>query len=53
LKFISGIGLSYFFTTLVITGVYNPNDALIFILGGLLFFEKKINPQLPANLSND
>jgi hypothetical protein len=53
LKFISGIGLSYFFTTLVITGVYNPNDALIYILGGLLFFERKINAQFPLNLSND
>ena len=53
LKFISGIGLSYFFTTLVITGVYNPNDALIYILGGLLFFERKINTQFPINLSND
>ena len=36
--FISGIGLFYFFTTLIITGIYNANDIVIFLLGAMLFF---------------
>lgn len=39
--FISAIGLIYFFTTLTITGIYNGRDIIIFILGALLYFEKK------------
>lgn len=41
--FISAIGLIYFFTTLTITGIYNSNDTIIFILGALLFFSSQIN----------
>lgn len=35
--FISAIGLFYLFSTFTITGLYNGSDAIIFILGGLLF----------------
>ncbi len=42
-KFISSIGLFYIFSTLIITGIFIPADAIIFILGGFLFFnENKI-----------
>lgn len=41
--FISGIGLVYLFTTLTITGIYNGRDVIIFILGGLLYFERNLN----------
>ena len=34
--FISSISVFYFFTTLTITGIYNPRDVVIFILGGLI-----------------
>lgn len=37
--YISGIALVYLFTTLTITGIYNGRDVIIFILGGLLYFE--------------
>lgn len=37
---ISGIGLYYLFTSLIISGIYIPRDTIIFILGGLLSFEK-------------
>lgn len=40
LVFISGIGLVYVFTSLTITGIYNGRDVIIFILGGLLYFER-------------
>lgn len=43
--FISAIGLIYFFTTLTITGIYNGRDIIIFILGALLYFERKNNFQ--------
>lgn len=33
--FISAIALFYFFTTLTITGIYNTNDTIVFILGAL------------------
>lgn len=39
--FISIIGLSFIFTTLVTVGLNNSNEALIFILGALLFFDEK------------
>lgn len=35
---ISGIGLTFLFTTLTITGLYNVRDVFVFILGGLLFY---------------
>lgn len=35
--FISAIGLFYIFTTMTITGVYNTNDTIVFVLGALLF----------------
>lgn len=34
--FIASISVFYFFTTLTITGIYNPRDVVIFILGGLI-----------------
>jgi len=39
--FISAIGVAFLFTTLTITGMYNSRDVIVFILGALLFFEKK------------
>ena len=39
--FISAIGIAFLFTTLTITGIYNTKDIIVFILGGLLFFEHK------------
>lgn len=39
--FISAIGLIYIFTTLTISGIYNSKDIIVFILGALLFFQKK------------
>lgn len=39
-RLISSIGLFYFFSTLIITGIYIPKDIIIFILGGALSFEK-------------
>ncbi|WP_430399723.1 O-antigen ligase family protein [Flavobacterium sp.] len=35
--FISAIGVFYLFSTFTITGIYNGNDTIVFILGGLLF----------------
>lgn len=43
LKIISSIGLFYVFTTLTITGIYNSSDIIIILLGGLLFFERKLS----------
>ena len=45
--FISAIGLVFMFTTLTITGVYNSRDIIVFILGALLFFDKKTNKVVP------
>jgi hypothetical protein len=39
--YISAIGLVFMFTTLTITGIYNPRDINVFILGALLFFKKE------------
>jgi len=39
--FISAIGVAFLFTTLTITGMYNSRDVIVFLLGALLFFEKK------------
>lgn len=41
--FISVIGICFFFTTLTITGIYNPRDVIIIILGSLLAFSSKQN----------
>ena len=38
-RLISSIGLFYLFTTLIISGIYIPRDAIIFVLGGLLSFD--------------
>ena len=38
---ISGIGVSFFITTLIITGIYNSRDIVIFLLGALLYFNEK------------
>lgn len=37
-RLISSLGLFYLFTSLIITGIYIPRDAVIFLLGGLLSF---------------
>ena len=45
-SFISAIGLFYLFTTMTITGVYNTNDTIIFVLGSLFYglgTNKKVN----------
>lgn len=42
LNIISTIGLFYLFSSMIITGIYIPKDSVIFILGGLLYFERKI-----------
>lgn len=39
--FISLIGLSYIVTTLVTVGINNSNDALMLVLGALLYFDEK------------
>lgn len=41
--FISAIGLIFIFTTLTITGIYNTNDTIIFILGALLFLKNNVH----------
>ncbi|WP_150111885.1 O-antigen ligase family protein [Flavobacterium sasangense] len=38
-RIIVSIGVFYVFTSLIITGIYIPIDAVIFILGGLLSFD--------------
>lgn len=35
---VSAIALFYLFSSLTITGIYNPRDIVIFILGGALYF---------------
>jgi len=39
---ISTIGLYFLFTSLIITGIYIPQDAILFILGGALFHENNL-----------
>ncbi len=39
-RFISFIGIFYLFTSLIITGIYIPKDTIVFVLGGLLSFDK-------------
>lgn len=39
--FISAIGVVYLFSSLTITGLYNPKDVIIFILGALLYYASK------------
>ena len=40
---VSAIGLFYLFTTITITGIYNTQDTIIFILGALIFLSDKRN----------
>lgn len=40
--FVSGIAIFFLFTTLTITGIYNTNDTIIFILGALLTGHEKL-----------
>lgn len=47
--FISAIGIFYFFTTLIITGMYNANDTIIFLLGAMVFFNKDLSKHLIQN----
>ena len=51
--FISAIGLFYVFSTLIITGIYNANDTIIFILGAMLFFSKSLNKTSYSVIQND
>lgn len=37
---ISAIGTFYFFSSIIISGIYIPKDSVIFILGGLLFYNQ-------------
>ncbi len=39
---IATIGCYFLFTSIIITGVYIPQDSILFILGGALFHEKKM-----------
>lgn len=41
--FIGVIGVCFLFTTLTITGIYNPRDVIIIILGGLISIFSKQN----------
>ena len=41
-RLIVSISVFYFFSSLIITGIYIPIDAVVFILGGLLAVEKNI-----------
>ena len=41
LNLLSTIGLFYMFSSLIITGIYIAKDSVIFILGGLLHFERE------------
>ncbi|UTN05318.1 O-antigen ligase family protein [Flavobacterium bizetiae] len=41
--FISITGVCFLFTTLTITGIYNPRDVIIIILGGLFVFSSRQN----------
>ncbi|OYQ41560.1 O-antigen ligase family protein [Flavobacterium aurantiibacter] len=43
--FVSGIALAFFFTTLTITGIYNPRDIMAFLLGAFLYFEFNQQPK--------
>jgi hypothetical protein len=49
-KIISSIGVFYFISTLIITGLYISKDILVFILGGALFF---YNTEIDATLIED
>ncbi|MDI1254746.1 MAG: O-antigen ligase family protein [Flavobacterium sp.] len=49
LNVISTIGIFYLFSTVIITGIYIPKDSVILILGGLLFFERKMRMVAPIN----
>lgn len=47
---VSAIGLVYFITSIMITGMYNGRDIIIFILGGVLFYSAASKP--PANTAH-
>lgn len=38
---VATIGAYFFFTSLIITGIYIPQDSILFILGGALFHENR------------
>lgn len=48
-SFISAIGLSILISTLVIGSIFNGNPTILFILGGLFFFEEKRNKAIIQN----
>lgn len=48
--FISAIGFSIFVSTLVIGSIFNGNPTILFLLGGLLFFDEK---SMKLNYNND
>lgn len=39
-RIIRSIGLFYLFTSLIISGIYNPTNLILFVLGGFLAIEK-------------
>lgn len=43
---ISGFGVYFFFSSLIITGIYNIEDFYMFFVGALLFFRKENNINL-------
>jgi hypothetical protein len=46
---VSGIALTYFFTSITITGIFNKRDIIIFLLGALLYFKTNDNKTLEIN----
>ncbi|MBR9846115.1 MAG: hypothetical protein GYB35_08415 [Algicola sp.] len=48
-NFISGIALFFLLTSLIITGIYNSGDIIVFILGGLFSLQFFYTKQYQAN----
>lgn len=49
---IIAIGLSYAFTTLVIAGIYNPNDILMLVLGSFIYKGEVLKKKIDENSDN-
>lgn len=43
---IAGIGIYYYFSSLIITGIYNMHDIFVFILGILFYFQESFKKNL-------
>lgn len=41
-SFISGIGIFYLFSSIIITGLFNKRDIIVLVLGALLYFKENI-----------